>query len=266
MRPQQRFFALILLAAAGCKSGATFHGGTPNFYPTAQQNYEFALKELKAGDWVTAQSFFARVSTNFSFSKWATLAELGIADCDLGRDKYNEAIEGFKTFIKAHPSNERTLDGYAAFKIGQAYVKQIPGDWLLSPPSYEKDLGPVTEAMNEMGTFAEQYPKSPYIAEAKKMLAECIRRMADHELYVARFYLDRDKPYAAIGRLESLVKKYPGAQREPETLLLLGKTYLKMNKLGEARVAFEKLAADYPEDYRSGKAKLYLDYITKKGS
>jgi outer membrane protein assembly factor BamD len=91
-----------------------------------------------------------------------------------------------------------------------------------------------------------------------------VRRLADHELYVARFYLDRNKPYAAIGRLEGLLKDYPGAQKEPETLMLLGRTYLKMEKADKAREVFVKLASDHPDDYRAGKAKLYIEYIDKR--
>ena len=30
-------------------------------------------------------------------------------------------------------------NGYAQFKIGNAYWKILPDDWFLVPPSYEKD-------------------------------------------------------------------------------------------------------------------------------
>jgi outer membrane protein assembly factor BamD len=81
---------------------------------------------------------------------------------------------------------------------------------------------------------------------------------------VARFYLDRDKPYAAIGRLEGVLKDYPGARREPEVLMLLGKTYLKMEKPDRAREVFTKLATDHPDDYRAEKAKLYIQFIDRQ--
>jgi outer membrane protein assembly factor BamD len=255
---------VLALALAACEGSASnFFKGTPSFFPTAQANYEYGLKELKQSNWLTAIQYFQNVKTNFGFSKWATLAELGIADANLGRDKFTEAIDGYKQFIKSHPGHERVQDGYAAFKIGEAYHKQIPSDWFLTPPSYEKDQGPVIDALRELNNFVDQYGDSPYVPKARTYIGDCIRRLADHELYVARFYLDRDKPYAAIGRLEGVLKEYPGATREPETLMLLGRTYMKMDKPDKAREVFLKLANDHPDDYRAAKAKLYIQHLDK---
>jgi outer membrane protein assembly factor BamD len=257
-------FAFAACLACGCEGQSNFLKSVPTYYPTAQQNYDYGLKELKAGNWLSAIQYFNHIKNSFGFSKWATLAELGIADANLGRDKFTEAIDGYKTFIKAHPSHEHVLDGYAAFKIGEAYYKQIPSDWFLAPPSYEKDQGPVLDALRELTAFADSNGESPYAPKARNLIGDCIRRLADHELYVAEFYLDRDKPYAAIARLEGVLREYPGARREPEILLLLGKTYLKMEKPKEAREVFAKLASDHPQDYRAAKAKLYIQFIDKK--
>ncbi len=257
---------LVALFSFACANEAAtnFFKSTPTFYPTAQANYEHGVKELKAGNWLTADQYFRHVRSTFGFSKWATLSELGLADCDFGRDKYVEAIDDYKNFIKAHPGNEHVQDGYAAYKIGQAYWKQIPSDWFVVPPSYEKDQGPVNDALRELTAFTDQYQDSPYCAEARKMIGDCVKRLTDHELYVAEFYLNSNKPYAAIGRLEGVIRDYPSSAREPEIMLLLGKTYLKMEKPGEARNTFAKLALLHPEDFRAAKAKLYIQFIDKR--
>ncbi len=257
-------FATILVCIGCQDQGNNLFRSAPTFYPTAEQNYAAGLKDLKSNNWFTARQYFQHVKSAFGFSKWASLAELGIADSNLGAEKFQEAVDGYKNFIKAHPSHERTQDGYAAFKIGEAYHKQIPSDFFISPPSYEKDQGPVNDALRELTAFTDQYADSPYASKARKLMGDCVRRLADHELYVARFYLDRGKPYSAIGRLEGVIKDFPGAQREPETLLLLGQTYLKMDKPERARAAFERLASEHPEDYRANKAKLYIQFIDKR--
>ncbi len=254
----------LLLLTSACEGGSGFIKSTTSFYPTAQKNYQVGVQELKSQNWLNALQYFQHVRTTFGFSKWATLAELGIADADVGREKYTEAIDGYKQFIKSHPTHEHVQDGYAAYRIGEAYHKQIPTDWFLAPPSYEKDLGPVHDALRELTAFTEQYGDSPYAPKARKLMGDCVQRLTDHELYVARFYLDRDKPYAAIGRLEGIVHDYPGARREPETLLMLGKTYMKMEKFDKAREAFAKLSTEHPEDYRAEKAKLYIEFIDRK--
>jgi outer membrane protein assembly factor BamD len=252
-----------LLSLGACAEGNDIFRSTPTYYPTAEQNYQHGLKELKANNYLSAQQYFQHVKSTFGFSKWATLAELGVADCDVGRERYIEAIDEYKQFSKAHPFHERVMDGYVSFKVGEAFHKQIPSDWFLSPPSHEKDQGPVLDALRELQTFTEQYADSPYAQKAEVLKADCIRRLADHELYVANFYLKADRPQAAIGRLEGVLHSYPGANREPETLLLLGKTYLKMEKPSEARAVFVRLADEHPDDYRAEKARRFVQFIDK---
>lgn len=254
----------LLSFACASETASNFFRTTPSFRATAQENYEVGLKELKAGNWLTAEAFFKHVRSTFGFSRWATLSELGIADCEFGQEKYTEAIDAYKGFIKAHPGNERVQDGYAAYRIGLSYYKQIPTDFFVMPPSYEKDQGPVMDALRELSAFTEQYGDSPYAPEARKEIGDCVKRLTDHELYVARFYLNANKPYAAIGRLEGIIKDYPASQREAEIMLLLGKTYLKMEKPVEARATFVKLATQHPDDYRAAKARLYIDFIDKR--
>jgi outer membrane protein assembly factor BamD len=257
--------ALALFSFACASEGGTnFFRTTPTFFPTAQQNYEYGLRELKNGSWFTADAYFKHVRSTFGFSKWATLSELGIADAQFGMSKYTEAIDGYKGFIKAHPGNERVQDGYAAFRIGLSYYKEIPSDFFIMPPAYEKDQGPVLDALRELTAFGDQYGDSSYAPEARRLIGDCVKRLTDHELYVAEFYLNNNHPFAAIGRLEGIIKDYPASQREPEIMLLLGKVYLKMEKPVEARSTFARLATQHPEDYRAEKAKLYIQFIDKK--
>ena len=64
------------------------------------------------------------------------------------------------------PEHGVELQPTAAFKIGEAYHKQIPTDWFLAPPSYEKDQGPVLDAL-----------RIPYlIVRKEKNIRQGIRR------------------------------------------------------------------------------------------
>ncbi len=259
--------AMVTVATAlvgGCNQDSGYFRTSVIYYPTAEENYNAGAKALKSKHYIEAEQLFRHVRTTFGFSKWATLAELGLADLFLAHGKYIESVDAYRQFMKAHPSNERVVDGYCAFKIAQCSVDQIPTDWFITPPSYEKDQGPVNDAIRELSTFGEEYPLSPYVPKAREMMSDCLQHLADHDLYVAGFYLDRHKPKAAILRLEHVVKHYPGARREAETLLLLGKVYLEMAKPTEARATFQKLQDEHPDDFRSRKAALYIQYIDQK--
>jgi outer membrane protein assembly factor BamD len=252
--------ALSLSACAALNEASK----SATYSSNAKENYDKGLVELKAENWLEAIRYFTFTRAKFGFSKWATLSELGLADAQLGNAKYQEAVDGYRAFIKAHPTHEMVQNGYAAYKVGDAFYKQIPTDWFLVPPAYEKDQGPVRDALKELTVFVDEYRDSQYATPARKKIAECLKRLADHELYVATFYLKRNKPIAAVGRLEGLIRDYRGSSLEPEALLLLGRTYMTMDKIPEARRSFERLIATHAEDFHAKKAKLYLDHLTQR--
>jgi outer membrane protein assembly factor BamD len=140
-------------------------------------------------------------------------------------------------------------------------VKQIPTDWFLIPPSHEKDQGAAKDALRELASFLKTYPKSTHLAKANELYRQTVRRLADHEMYVARFYLDEGRPKGAILRLEALLVKYPEAGVDPEVMMLLGKTYLKLEQKDKAQATFAELVRRYPTDAYSAKARLYLEFL-----
>src|SRR5580765_9025829 len=115
---------LLGLACAG-KSNS----GTVDYSVSAQKNYEKGLKELDNKDWIAASKYFAFIKSRFPYSKYAVLAELRLADAEFGAEQYLEAIDSYRLFIKFHPTYEMVANGYAAFKIGESYYKQLPSDF-----------------------------------------------------------------------------------------------------------------------------------------
>jgi outer membrane protein assembly factor BamD len=250
---------LLLPLAAGCKSG----GGTKgvSYQDTARANYEKGMAELSDDNFPEAIKYFTFVKSKFPFSAFAKMAELRLADTYFAQEKYVEAIDAYKLFIKFHPTHREATNGYASYRICKAYMEQIPSDWFLVPPAHEKDQGAVKDAMRELQAFLRTFKRSEHLPKVKKLYRKCIRKLADHELYVARFYLERDKPKATILRLETLLSRYPDAGVDPEVMLLLGQTYMKLDQKKKAVATFAKLLRKYPNDANSAKAKLYLRYL-----
>src|SRR5215208_1041620 len=187
----------IVVAACGGKSG----GGAVEYSVSAQKNYEKGLKELEGKDWVAASKYFAFIKSRFPYSKYAVLAELRLADAEFGAEQYLEAIDSYRLFIKFHPTHEMVANGYASFRIGESYYKQLPSDFWLIPPSFEKDQSSTEDAGDEIQRFLDKYPDSPYRKQARIILDRVARRLAAHEWYVAQYYWNRDKPMGAVLRL-----------------------------------------------------------------
>jgi len=252
LRPLLLAVALVLgVAACGAKAGS----GSVDYSVSAQKNYEKGLKELDSKDWVAASKYFAFIKSRFPYSKYAVLAELRLSDAEFGAEQYLEAIDSYRLFMKFHPTHEMVANGYASFKIGDAYFRQLSGDFWLFPPSFEKDQSSTEDAANELKSFLDKYPDSPYRDKAKDILVKVGKRLADHEWYVARYYWDRGKPMGTVLRLRRLLERYRGVGYDVEALWLLGRAYVAVDMPDRARLSWQELVAKYPTSGRASDAK-----------
>jgi len=236
----------LILFGGSCAGSKAALKGPATYSETARRGYERGVTALQKGNQLEAIAIFTDVKRRFPYSRWATLAELRIADAHYDREQYLEAIDAYKLFMKLHPTNDNVP--YAQYRIALAYFQQGPDDWWFIPPSYEKDLSAIHDAVKEVQKFLKSYPGSGLVPKARDLLQKCERKLADYELYVADFYADRDKWVAASLRLEYIVEKLPTVAEDPKVLYLLGKAYLKLGKRDKARAAFAKLVRVKPDN------------------
>lgn len=243
--------AALAVSACGGKSG----GGSVDYSVSAQKNYDKGLKELDNKDWVAASKYFGFIKSRFPYSKYAVLAELRLADAEFGAEQYLEAIDSYRLFIKFHPTHEMVANGYASFRIGESYYKQLPTDFWLFPPSFEKDQSATEDAATELKSFLDKYPDSPYRDRAKEIVKTVGKKLADHEWYVARYYWDRHKPMGTVLRLRRLLEQYRGVGYDEEALWLLGRAYVAVDMRDRARTTWTELVEKYPRSSRTGDAR-----------
>jgi outer membrane protein assembly factor BamD len=260
-------FAMVglLLLVAGTTSCASSDDAKQVTYSmTAKQNYDRGLEELKKENFAEAVHYFTYVKQKFPFSKYAGLAELALADTEFARNNYQEAIDAYKSFARLHPTHEKVEDGYIAYRIAECYVKEMPDDWFVLPPAYEKDQSFVRDALRELDSALEKYPSSSYVGQAKEHRRAVLRRLIEHEVYVARFYLERGHPKAAILRIQAAIKRYPDSGREGELMLTLGETHLEMGNPASAREVFLKVLDGMGSALEVKRAELFLDFIKQR--
>jgi outer membrane protein assembly factor BamD len=258
-----RLIPLVLVAAAACgaiprESKAEKKTGT-DYSASAQQNYEKGMKALQNEDWLEAAKFFGFIKARFPYSKFAALAELRIADAAFGLESYLEAIDQYRLFVKFHPTHEMVENGYVQFKIAEAYTHQLPDDWFISPPAFEKDQSSALDAARELSTVIHNYPKSPFVPKAKELHAKVAHLLAEHEWYVATFYWNRNKPMGTVLRLRTLLKKYDGAGFDQDALLLLGRAYERVGgHTDDAKKSYQTLIDLYPTSEQAADARREL--------
>lgn len=247
---------LFLGVLPGC--GASAATGKVDYSVTAQQNYDKGLKELEQKDWIAAAKYYQFIKARFPYSKYAVLSELRMADAEFGAGHYLAAIDSYKVFIKFHPTHDMVTNGYARYRIGESYVKMLPGDFWLLPPSFEKDQSATMDAERELRVFLKKFPKSPYVPKVKEMLSKVSYKLAKHEWYVANYYWERGKARGTMMRLRRLLQRHGGVGYDADALWLLGQAYVKVDMPDRAREAWKTLVAKHPSHDRAGDARSAL--------
>lgn len=246
----------LLALVSGCGGSAD---SSLNYGDNARLAYSEALEDFYDDDCIEAAPALANVRRQFPYTRFAALAELRVADCYWKDGKHVEAIQAYEQFVRYRPSHVEVP--YARFMIALCQYEQIPSDWLLSPPTYEREQRFTQESLRLLRRFIVDHPSDLLVARAKRMAERAVKLLAAHELYVAGFYLDRDYPHAAIGRLRTLLTTYRGSGYEPKALLLLGETYLELEDPARAKVSFEELTARFPKSDEAGSARDQLSGI-----
>jgi outer membrane protein assembly factor BamD len=276
-----RALATLAMAAATTLSVAALSGceGEPpktalGYTDSAKHAYDLAMEQYDAHAWLQAETLLREVKRKYSYSKYARMAELRLADADLLQEKYPEAIRGYKEFMRAHRSDADDI-AYARAKIAEAMCAEIP-DSALMPAQEERDQASVVDAYKELKGYLVDYPAAKEAVRMRELLAQVTGRLVRHELYVARFYASRDNFDAAIARIRYALKTYStvaGPHGEPsdstnleaEALLQLGQMYLRTHQWTEARASFEAILRSYAESPVAVRAHNFLDTLLRLG-
>ncbi|MGM0417984.1 MAG: outer membrane protein assembly factor BamD [Thermodesulfobacteriota bacterium] len=188
------FLVLIILAiTSGC---GLFHKDTEK---TATELLAEARIEYQDEDYRDAIELFQQLINWYPFSKHVTEAEIKIADAYFEMEKYNEAIRAYNSFERLHPLNPEAEK--ASFRIAQSFYKQVY--------SIDRDQTNTREALKHFNRFLKSYPDSKYSKKAEEKAKDCIRRLADSELYVGNFYFKQEAFEAAEQRFNNIIKNYP---------------------------------------------------------
>jgi outer membrane protein assembly factor BamD len=254
----RHLFVALIAAGALWSNPAPVMAQDPDATYTAQAKaiWDKAERSLGDEDYLEAIRLYNLLRTQFTYSSYVALADLRIGDAYFAQEKYATAVEQYRTFIKLHPNHEQTT--YASWRIAFAFYNQMPDDWFFLPPSYERELARARDAERELRIFLKRFPETRYTAEATRYHLLTRRRMADHELYVATFYMKRKNPRAAALRLTYLLQNYSGLGLDPNALFLLARAYVELGDMDRALIALKDLVEVHPQHELSGKARLWL--------
>ncbi len=249
----------VLLAVASCASFGTFASSPDKavaYGSEAEQNIALGNEALESKNFPDAQKYFEYVRSKFPFVEAAKTAELRLADTEFDREQFTTAREKYQNFVRLHPTHPKVE--YAAFRAALTHFKDIPSDFFVLPPSFEKDQIEVRSALAAMNEFLSNYGKSEYAAEANKVRDDVRKRLALHELAVADFYKRREKWAAVASRLTQIEKYYAGIGYDERVAFGLFESYTQLKRPDDAKAALARFADKNPEAPAAKKARQML--------
>jgi outer membrane protein assembly factor BamD len=247
--------ALVALTLSACG------GGNRSIRPeaisdSARLAYLQGLDSLESGNYVDAVGYFQVVAKSPSYVKWASLARLRIADAMFFQDKFSEAIEQYMAFLNQYQGDPN--EAYAHFMIARSYYEQMPTDWFVTPPAYEKDLTATQRAKEKLQAFVRLYGRSRFVPEAQRMLEDVRRMQYDHSAYVADFYESRDQPAGVVERLQYMRREFPDLFDSPEGFMRLGKALIEAGRPVDAYEAYQEYLQRFPDGEYAGTAREHI--------
>lgn len=259
-RPMRRFaplsLALLLGTSALPACGGRQQGEVPTYTEAAAIAYADAERAFERRDYELARLRFTEVYNNFPYSQYAAMAEFRIGDAYLRERSYARSIEAFRRFVRIHPTHQLVPE--AQYKIALSYVQQMPRDFFLRPPSFERDLSDTENAHRALQLFLSAYSETEFADDARVHLAVTTGRLAAYELYVAEFYTRRDNPRAAALRCETLLHEFPDAEQVPNALFLHARSLIELGDVEQAVVSLRRLVDEFPNHALVPQARTWL--------
>ena len=206
--------ALICLWLAGGLAGCSCLSGKKQT-ESAEELAEKGMESFDDEDYKDALKAFNTLKERYPYSRYAILAELKVADAHFYREEYPEAISAYEDFVQLHPKNEAIP--YVKYQIGVCYYEQML--------SKDRDQTPTRQAILSFERLLREHADSAYASEATKKINDCRKLLAEHELYVGRFYYKSKHYGAALGRFEGVITGYidvlpSKTRREIEKLIM----------------------------------------------
>lgn len=235
----------MLCAAPSAFAQSSDGSSSKEYTEAAVALYERAEHSMKRKDYDGARRRFQAVAREYPFSIYAARAELRIGDAYFNEKSYSAAVEAYRSFSRLRPRHE--LVPYADYQIVECYVRMMPKQRFFNPPVHERDLTDALLAYREARRFIIRYEEGEYVDKAKEIVADVADRLAEHELYVAKYYTRRDQDVAAMRRYEYLTSSFPESTLVPEALLSMAKSAEKTRHLEKVRHAADELASKFPD-------------------
>ena len=218
--------------------------------------YQEAMQEFEKGDIIYAGKKFSEAELLYPQSIWAPRAVLMSAYGFFSQGYYSDAINDLERFILKY-ENHPQID-YAYYLLALCHYDQIINE--------KKDFNQILQSKKYFEYIINNFSNTDYALDSKYKLDFIIEIMASKEMYLAKYYLEREKWIPSITRFKNIVNNYEKTIYVEEALHRLVELHYKIGLVNEAQKYAAILGYNYQssEWYESSYRILNKDYEKSK--
>jgi outer membrane protein assembly factor BamD len=252
--------AVVACALIGaCSSKGDLQDETAGW--SAQRLYGEARDAMTAKDWAKAVKYLERLEARYPYGRHAQQAQLEIAYAHWKNDEAASALAAADRFIKLHPGHPHV--DYAYYLKGLINFAEKEGLIAYFAGSDMSDRDPKTaqEAYLAFREVVTRFPDSRYAPDSAARMRHLVNSLAQHDVYVARYYLRRGAYLAAANRAQGAVRNFPNAPATEEALFVMQQAYDKLALFDLRDDAQRVLEKNFPSSpYLKGDVRRYAPW------
>ena len=201
--------------------------------------YNQGLNELERGDAIYAARKFNEAELLYPQSVWAPRSALMAAYAYFTFYYYGDAVLELEKFLDKYKNHPRR--DYAYYLLALSHYDQIIDE--------KKDLKKILKAKKYFEIIIKNYPDTEFAIDSEFKLELIQELLASKEMYLARYYVEREKWIPAINRFKTVVSKYDTTIFVEEALHRLVEIHYKLGLIEESK----KYAVLLGYNYQSSK-------------
>jgi len=217
--------------------------------------YNEGLAELEKNDVIYAARKFNEAEILYPQSIWAPRAALMAAYAYFSQLYYGDAIVELEKFLDKYKNHPRR--DYAYYLLALCHYNQIVDE--------TKDLNEILKSQEYFNLIIKNYPNTEFAIDSEFKLNLIQEILASKEMYLARYYVDREKWIPAINRFKRVINDYETTIYVEEALHRLVELHYKLGLVDESKKYAALLGYNYQssEWYEESYKILNKNYVKK---
>ena len=217
--------------------------------------YNAGLEELENNDVIYAARKFNEAELLYPQSIWAPRAALMAAYAYFSQLYYDDTIVELEKFLQKYKNHPRR--DYAYYLLALSHYNLIIDE--------TKDLEEILKAEKYFKIIIKNYPNTEFAIDSEFKLELIQEILASKEMYLARYYVDREKWIPAINRFKTVINDYETTIYVEEALHRLVELHYKLGLVDESKKYASLLGYNYQssEWYEESYQILNKNYVKK---